>query len=264
MLIFRFFEAQNFIINKKFFLTKDNSHKIINVLRLKINDHISVFNDTNIEFIASITAVKSKLVEIEIIQSNEKNLESPIKIHLAQAIAKNDNMDWIIQKATELGVYKITPIITKKSIVKTADQQQKLLRWKSIAIAACCQSGRNIIPKINNPVYFDKFLLDLNLDLYYKFILSPRFPITATMNSHNKNYNHVNSKEQSKSWQPDLLDRNKEIILMIGSESGFTNEELISALNKQFSALTLGPRILRTETAPIVAISILQSKYGDL
>lgn len=264
MLIFRFFEAQNFVINKKFFLTKDNSHKIINVLRLKINDHISVFNDTNTEFMASITAIKSKLVEIEIIQVNYKNLESPIKIHLAQAIVKNDNMDWIIQKATELGVYKITPIITKKSIVKTTNQQQKLLHWQSIAIAACCQSGRNIITKINNPVYFDKFLLDPTLDLSYKFILSPRFPITATTNNQDTNYNNINAQEQQSSLQPDLLDLNKEIILMIGSESGFTNEELILALNKQFSVLTLGPRILRTETAPIVAISILQSKYGDL
>ncbi len=140
MHIFRFFEQQNFILNKKFFLTEQNSHKIISVLRLKVNSKIYLFNNTNIEFTARITnitaikTIKSKIIEIEILQAVHKNLESPLQIHLAQAVAKNDNMDWIIQKAVELGVHKITPIITKRTIVKiTAEKNKKLLlHWRSM------------------------------------------------------------------------------------------------------------------------------------
>lgn len=257
MHIFRFFEEQDFIVNKIFVLSQQNSHKIISVLRLQINSKIYLFNNTNIEFTAqiinikTIKNIKSKIVEIKILQAINKNLESPLKIHLAQAVAKNDNMDWVVQKAVELGVHKITPIITNRTIVKIAADKTKksLLHWQSIAISACCQCERNVVPIVNDIISFNDFIntSQQNIDPCNKFILSPS--IDFDNNYINKDIN---------------INPQQEIILVIGPEGGFNLEELKLAKQNQFLPLTFGPRILRTETASIVALSILQSKYGDL
>jgi len=251
----RFFDQQNFTVLNNFTLSEPNSHKIISVLKLPIGSIINIFNNsnTNIEFIAKITNIKNfknkknnKLIEIQILQAISNNLESPLKIHLAQAIAKHDNMDLIIQKSVELGVYQITPIITDRTIVKIAAHQliKKIEHWQAIAINACCQCGRNIIPKINSILSFNDFINNANTP--NKFILSP---INNSNNSHNLNNLDLNLT--------------KEITLVIGPEGGFTNTELTLAEQNQFHSLTIGPRILRTETAPIVALSVFQAKYGD-
>lgn len=240
----RFFEAQVFILNNNFILNEQNSHKIINVLRLAIDSIIKIFNNTNTEFIAKIINIKQKkIVEIIILAATPKNVESPLKIHLVQAIAKHDNMDIIIQKTTELGVYHITPIITDRTIVKINKQQltKKLEHWQLIAINACCQCGRTIVPKINNIILFKSFL-ESNFNTY-KFILSPQ---------KNINKNNLN------------LDINKEIYIIIGPEGGFSNQELMLAEQNQCVNINIGPRILRTETAAIAAVSVLQANYGDL
>lgn len=250
MNLFRFFEQQDFKINQTFLLNQANSHKIISVLRLQINSQIYLFNNTNYEFLAKIINIQSikkiKHIEIEIITATYKNLESSLKIHLVQAIPKNDNMDLIVQKAIELGVHTITPILTKRTIIKiTADKIiNKTMHWQSIAIAACAQCGRNIVPIINNVLSFDDFIkIDRqSAENHNKFILSP--------NTNTKSNININMQQ--------------EIIIIIGPEGGFSLEELDLAKQKNFRQLTFGPRILRTETAPIVALSILQSKYGDL
>ena len=252
----RFFELTNFTMLDKFILSEPNSHKIISVLKLPIGTIINIFNDSNnnMEFIAKITDLKilknKKLIEVTILQTISNNLESPLKIHLAQAIAKHDNMDLVIQKAVELGVYQITPVITERTIVKIAANQliKKLEHWQAIAINACCQCGRNIIPKINSVVYFNDFINNTNTP--NKFILSP---------------NNKNSDKNNKLDLNNLnLDLNQELLLVIGPEGGFSNQELAVTKQNKFSALTIGPRVLRTETAPIVALSIFQAKYGDL
>ena len=244
---YRFFEQQNFILNHKFILNKPNSHKIISVLRLQPDAIINIFNNTNLEFIAKIIDIKTnKLIEIQILQAIPKNLESPLKIHLAQAVAKHDNMDLIIQKAVELGVYEITPIITERTVVKIAANQisKKLEHWQAIATNACCQCGRNIVPKINDILFFKNFIINKNHGITPKFILS--------IINNNFNINKLN------------LDLTKQLALIIGPEGGFSTQELALAEQYQCIPITFGPRVLRTETAPIVALSILQAKYGDL
>ncbi len=250
MHIFRFFENEKFIVNNTYCLTQQNSHKIINVLRLKIDDQIYLFNNTNTEFTAKIIAInrttRSNIVEIIILQANYKNLESDLKIHVAQAIAKHDNMDWIIQKSTELGIDQITPIITKRTIKKISnDKSKKILHWQSIATAACAQCGRNIVPTINQIMYFDDFItINQSVDMSQKFILSPAPSASIVTNNYDFSA--------------------KKIMLIIGPEGGFSDEELKFASRQKFVPLTFGPRTLRTETAAITAISILQAKYGDL
>lgn len=247
----RFFELNNFTVNNKFILSQINSHKIINVLRLSLGAIITVFNNTNLEFIAKITDLKinkkNNLIEIIILKAIEKNLESMLKIHLVQAIAKHDNMDLIVQKATELGVNQITPIITERTIVKTNTNQitKKINHWQSIAINACCQCGRNIVPKVNELISFKDFIKNKILN---KFILTP-----------NTNFNNIDFNKFN--FNPEL---NQEICIIIGPEGGFNEQELSLATENECLALSLGPRILRTETASIACISILQAQYGDL
>jgi 16S rRNA (uracil1498-N3)-methyltransferase len=261
LLLSRLFENRQLAVGDIFELSIQNSHKVTNVLRLNVNQQVILFNNTNYQFTASINKIKSKQVQVKVSDTKYANLESPLKIHLVQAIATQQKMDFIIQKATELGVYKITPIITKKSKVKfkyLENQQQKAKHWEAIAIAACCQSGRNMLPVINQPIDFDDFLVDLlniessnmnSIDFNYhvcKLILSP----------------NLYPNNSIKNWRN--IELNQEIVLLVGSESGFTTEEEYSAIKKNFLVLNLGPRILRTETAPIAAISIFQAKYGDL
>lgn len=243
---YRFFEQQNFLINKTFILNQQNSHKIINVLRLSVNNIISIFNNTNTEYTAKITAIqKKKNIEIIILAAIEKNLESPLKIHLVQAIAKHDNIELIIQKATELGVHQITPVVTERTIIKINNliSAKKLEHWQKVAINASCQSGRTIVPKINNIILLNNFIINSN-NIKYKFILST--------NNKNNNFSEYN------------LNIEKEIILIIGPEGGFSEQELNLAVQYNFIKINMGPRILRTETAALAAVSVLQSRFGDL
>lgn len=247
----RFFEniqLQNGVTTK---LNYDNSCKIINVLKLKINQEIYLFNNTNFEFLSKIIEISNKAVYVEILNTIMHNLESPLKIHLAQAIAKYDNMDLIIQKSTELGVDEITPIISDRTIVKPKNHINKLDHWKKIAIAACTQCGRNLIPRINSIISFKDFINNIPQqatikEQSLKLILSPSVLLPL----------------------PNLLDNQfntyKKIWIIIGPEGGFTSSELNLAHQHQFNLRSLGPRILRTETAPIAIISILQAKFGDL
>jgi len=163
---------------------------------------------------------------------------------LVQAIAKNDNMDLIIQKAVELGVHQVTPIITERTIVKIATNQitKKIDHWQSIAINACCQCGRNIIPKVNPALVFNDFIKN---NFFNKFILSPTIKFL-------------------KDGQKLQMDLAKEIILLIGPEGGFSNKEMELAVQNQYLPINIGPRVLRTETASLVALSIFQYQYGDL
>lgn len=242
---YRFFEQQNFLVNQSFILNPQNSHKIINVLRLSTNNIINIFNNTNIEYTAKIIGTKNKKnIEIIILSASEKNLESPLKIHLVQAIAKHDNMDFVIQKATELGVQQITPVVTARTIIKINNLAltKKAEHWQAIATSASCQSGRNIVPKINNIILLNDFIINSN-NIKYKFILSP---------DHNHKINNYN------------LNQPQEIILTIGPEGGFSEQELHLAAQYNFIKINMGPRILRTETAALAAVSVLQSKFGDL
>lgn len=160
-------------------------------------------------------------------------------------------MDLIVQKSTELGVNEITPIISDRTIVKPKNYTNKLDHWRKIAIAACAQCGRNLIPRINSIISFKDFIKIVNQqptinEQFLKLILSPSGLLPL----------------------PNLLDNQfntyKKIWIIIGPEGGFTPSELNLAHQNQFNLRSLGPRILRTETAPMAIISILQAKFGDL
>lgn len=237
----RIFEPSELKIHSTLELNENAAHHLARVLRSKIGEQIILFNGRGGEYLAEITKIDKKGVAVRILSFNEKNVESPINIHLAQGIARGEKMDFIIQKAIELGVTHITPLITTRSNVRLDNErsEKRLAHWRAVAISACEQSGRTIVPEIFATTTLDKYLDKAEADL--RFVLTP----------------HTQEK------LPQHSSSIKNIHILIGPEGGLDEIEIKTALNKGFLALSLGPRILRTETASIAAISVLQTKFGD-
>lgn len=223
-------------------LSLDAGHHVSVVLRMVPGDALTLFCGDNREFLTTIESVHKKKVTVVIHEMRTMNRESDCKIHLAQGISKGERMEWVIQKATELGVASITPLITARCSVKQDKDRltKKHTQWESIAIAACEQSGRNRIPKIHSLLRLDVFLQQCQTKS--KLILHPG---------------------ANQSWRNGGIN-NQEITLVVGSEGGFTEEEIKQAIAHQFQLMSLGPRVLRTETAALAAISVLQAMHGDL
>ena len=179
---------------------------------------------------------------VEITTVNDVNRESTRAIHLAQAISKGERMELVIQKAVELGFTSITPLLTARCVVRLDAERlaKKQAQWHAIAIAACEQSGRNQLPIIHQTCSLDIYLQQCQA--ITKLVLHP---------------------STAKSWR-DYTFTTGDIALLIGPEGGLSEEEVNQATAMQFQPLCLGPRILRTETAAIAAISVLQAISGDL
>lgn len=212
------------------------------VLRMEQGEQLTLFNGDNREFAASIEKVKKKQVLVRIDSVLEVNRESPLKIHLAQAISKGDRMEMVMQKSVELGVACITPVITERCQVKIDKEKvaKKMHQWRNIVIGACEQCGRNQIPELRQPVYLEQFVKEAKEHL--RFILHPAF---------------------NKTWR-DYPVQLPDVALIIGPEGGLSDEEITLTSDYGFLPLSLGPRVLRTETAAITALSVLQAVGGDL
>ncbi len=240
--IIRIFQAGHFELGQTIELSEEAGHHVGVVLRMQLGMHLTLFCGDNREFQAIITDIRKKKVTVNITAVQTMNRESPRNIHLAQAISKGDRMEWVIQKAVELGVKSITPLITAHCAVKLDDARltKKQQQWQAIAISACEQSGRNYVPLIHPVHSFESYLQ--HRDTSFKLILHP----TGAQSFH------------------DLHFAAGDITLLIGPEGGLSEEEVCRAKFNQFVSICLGPRILRTETAAIAALSILQAIAGDL
>lgn len=223
-------------------LTPEAANHLVRVLRFEVNDQFTVFNGDGGEYLAKIIEIKKQQVVIHIESYKNHSVESPLKIHLGQAISRNEKMDFTIQKAVELGVTAITPLTTERCGVKlSADRwEKKLQHWQGVITSACEQSGRNFIPTIYPPMVLSQWLARSQADL--KMILHP----VGTKKIH------------------DLKNHPQSIDLLVGPEGGFDELEINMAQQHQFISLQLGPRILRTETAALVAITTMQCLWGDL
>jgi len=212
------------------------------VLRKQSGDELILFSGNNKEYLTRIETVNKKKVGVLILQVEEQSRESPLQMHLGQAISKGEKMEYIVQKAVELGVSSITPLLTERCAVKIEKQRllKKQQQWQAIAISACEQCGRNQVPVIHTPMLFNEFVQQPNSAT--RFILHP---------------------EGGKSWR-DWQHHLDALTIIIGPEGGLTELELNQASQHDFAPITLGPRVLRTETAAITALSIFQAVFGDL
>jgi 16S rRNA (uracil1498-N3)-methyltransferase len=220
------------------------ANHITRVLRLRAGDTISVFNGSGTEFAASIGEFRKESVLVDVQGERAVDRESPLSITLAQGISRGERMDWIIQKATELGTSRIVPLRTERSVVRLDTQQaeKKVQHWRAIAIAACEQCGRNRVPEITLPADPFEFVRGAGGAGGTGLLLSPAADVSI---------------DQITVGAPGVC-------VLIGPEGGLTETEQAVALRSGFTSVRLGPRVLRTETAAIAAVTLLQHRFGDL
>ncbi len=238
----RIYQPGNYDSGQLLELSPEAGQHVGVVLRMQPGEQLTLFCGDNREFEVTIESVKKKQVWVRVGEAHYKNRESSLNIHLAQAISKGDRMELVMQKSVELGVYSITPLIAERCAVKLDAERiaKKLHQWQNIVIAACEQSGRNTVPVVHPPVHLDEYIQTTRPGL--KLILHPN---------------------RSKTWRDYPLQQT-DVSLVIGPEGGFCDEEVDLACKYGYLALSLGPRILRTETAAITALSVLQAVGGDL
>jgi 16S rRNA (uracil1498-N3)-methyltransferase len=229
-------------------LTGSAAGHVSRVLRLRVGDAHIVFNGHGGEYAAGIHAVQDDAVTVVVGEHRLTERESPLAITLAQGISRGERMDLVVQKATELGVARLIPVLTERSVVKLdgAQAQRKLAHWQAIAVAACEQSARTHVPQIEMPVTLAALLLGDAMpapgDGVARLLLSP-----------------VGGQRVQ-----DLAGPLTKVSVLIGPEGGLTPAEIDEARAAGFNAVRLGPRVLRTETAAIAALALLQQRFGDL
>lgn len=238
----RVFINQKVVSGEAIFLSTDKTHHVLHVLRLDVGDQIQLFNNSGFEFKAKIIEAKKKAIQVEVGESSECDSESPLEITLYLAVSRGPHMDFSIQKAVELGVKVIIPIISEFSNIKLMGHrvENKMTHWKKIIIGAAEQCGRNTLAELQSPVTFNESI-NLHNDSK-KLILHPG--VGQTMSKININ--------------------NNKLALMIGPEGGFSEAEFQKALDNNYIPVNLGPRILRTETAVVCSLSNAQQLWGDL
>lgn len=215
------------------------AHYMGRVLRLSVNDPVQLFDGSGLEFLGTISQITKKSLMVNLTKQLTGLGESPLYTHLGQGLARGEKMDFVIQKATELGVSEITPLFTGRSEVRLTEERtdKRIAHWQQVAISACEQSGRSKIPIIHPPQSVSEWAATVQADL--KLML------------------HLIAEPMGTYQKPASL------ALLIGPEGGFTDEEIALAQQHEFQQVHLGSRVLRTETAPIVALSIAQQLWGD-
>ena len=224
-------------------LTRSAAAHIGKSLRLIENDELRLFNGDGFDYRGQIIHVERNKTIVLIGERIQVTSESPASLTLLQGVCRNARMDILIQKSTELGVHRIIPVICHRSIARIgADRAaRKIAHWQNIATSACEQCGRARIPTISPPCKPDMAIKEVPVDAT-KLLLDP-------------------AGEHSIEAE---LYAGKPVVLFIGPEGGLTNDETAAATEAGFKRIQLGPRVLRTETAPITALSIIQFLIGDL
>ena len=226
-----------------FDLPPDAAHHASRVLRLRAGDPVQIFDGLGNERHGTIAEPGGKGVVVDNIAAVHCDRESPLKVILAQALSSSEKMDWVIQKATELGAAEIQPIDTERSVARLSAERaaKRLEHWRQVAISACEQCGRNTLPQIHAPQDIMAWLQKMRNVADTKFILLPQGASAL----------RAQAQPQGR------------IALLIGAEGGFTHAESDAALRCGFVPVRLGARVLRTETAAIAGLAALLTLWGD-
>lgn len=246
----KFFVNEEQIRDNEIDIINDDINHIKNVLRLNIGDKIEICNMSNSKnFLCEITELNSEFVRCSVLEEIETNSEPNVYLHIFQGLPKADKMETIIQKCTEIGISEITPVIMKRCVAKLDDKtsSKKNLRWQKIAEVAAKQSKRDKIPQVNFPISIK--------NIYEKI---KNYDIVLVAYEDEKN---TNIKELLKELKP----REKlNIAVVIGPEGGIEENEIEELKDIGAKVVTLGKRILRTETAPIVIASIIMYEFDEM
>ncbi|RJT41580.1 16S rRNA (uracil(1498)-N(3))-methyltransferase [Rahnella woolbedingensis] len=242
MRIPRIYHPQPLTADSEIALSEDAANHVGRVLRMQPGQAIQLFDGSNQVFEASITQVDKKSVRVSLSEGVLSDNESPLNLHLGQVISRGEKMEFTIQKSIELGVNTITPLFSERCGVKLDGErlEKKLQQWQKIAIAACEQCGRNRIPEIRPAMQLEAWCAEQDDSL--KLNLHPR--ASHSINTLPLPVSHVR--------------------LLIGPEGGLSADEIAMTSGYGFTDILLGPRVLRTETTALTAITALQVRFGDL
>lgn len=241
MRIPRIFTEQSLQTGSDIELDENASRHVGKVLRMQAGRELVLFDGRGGEYTATITDVGKKVVCVAINEFHDVERESPLAIHLGIGISRGERMDWVLQKATELGVARITPLFTERTEVKLTGPrlEKKQQHWQQILVSACEQCQRNTLPQLQTAQRIDDWWPDVTETS--RFVLHHRTDVSLS-----------------------ATEKPASVALVIGPEGGLSDVEIQRAQQHEFQPLALGPRVFRTETAPIAAISVLQYLWGDL
>ena len=222
----------------------DQARYVSRVRRMRSGDQLVLFDGGGDEYPAVITSTGKNAVHVEVGQRREKSVETPLSITLVQGLSRGDRMDHVIQKATEVGVSRIIPVSTEFSVVRLDGKRasSRVKHWRGVAASACEQCGRNRLPEIDPPDKLLNVLGALREEPVTRIVLQPG--AAKTLRS------------------IDVADVG--LVVLIGPEGGFSDQEIEHAGAAGFDAVSFGPRILRTETAAVAVLTALQTLFGDL
>ncbi len=222
------------------------AHHAVRVLRLRQGDGLTLFNGAGGEYAARIVGCERARVLVEVLERRDTERESPLSITLVQALQAGERMDLTVQKAVELGVDRIVPVISRRSVVRLSDQRaaRRLEHWRGIVAASCEQCGRNRLPEVVVPEGLEHWLARGAEAGVQRLMLAP-----------------AGRHSLASLAAPSTGGR---VQLLVGAEGGLAPEEIVMARLAGFLSLRLGPRILRTETAGLAALAAIQFLWGDL
>ncbi|MCL1091586.1 16S rRNA (uracil(1498)-N(3))-methyltransferase [Shewanella profunda] len=238
----RIYQPQPLAINQPLNLDEDGAAHIGKVLRMGNGEHISLFNGDGNDYLAEIVDAGKKHVTVKVLSCEANLSESPLNLHLGQVISRGDRMEFTIQKSVELGVNTITPLFSDRCGVKLNGErlEKKIQQWQKIVVSACEQSGRSQVPEVRPAMDLHDWCSE---------------PTSALkLNLHPRAAHGINGLDLA----------HTRVRLLIGPEGGLSAEEIAMTETYQFTDVLLGPRVLRTETASLTAITALQLRFGDL
>jgi 16S rRNA (uracil1498-N3)-methyltransferase len=236
---FRLYVNQPLSANTHVALSDDRAHYLGKVLRATPGTPLCLFNDSGLEYTATVNAVTKHEVLVAVEEGHDPGTESPLRTLLALGISRGERMDYAIQKSTELGVSRIQPLFTTHCEVKLdgSRQDKRIDHWQQVAISACEQSGRVKVPEVLPPLALSAFVARCEATLKLLFDQAETLTLGGPAPA-------------------------GEVALLIGPEGGLAPEEIALARQAGFQGIRLGPRILRTETAPVAALAVLQQLWG--
>lgn len=260
----RRFVNQPLMIGEEITLQDEDYNYIARVLRSRENDPITLFNGEGGEYHGNIVEITKRHLTIKLKKYNPINRTSKIEIHLLQSLAKGEKMELILQKSTELGVTSITPLATERSVMhlKKDQTEKRLERWNNIIYSACEQCELNIPPILNDPLSLEKWISNILPTLNTTVItLAPT--ATHSLGSFLKHFEYPQDQNKKNANEGSHTAKTHTFTIVIGPEGGLTDEEITALQNAGAQSVSLGSRILRTETAALSVISTLQGLIGD-
>lgn len=239
----RYFIKSEQLVNQQAIITGDDVHHIRDVMRASIGDQIMLCTCDKTSYLVQVIGLKKEEVKVQVVEKKEMHAELPIFVTIAQGITKGDKFDWVLQKATECGASAFVPVAMKRSVAKVDAKKadKKVERWQKIVLEAARQSHRQVVPTVSFPV-----------DINGLIAMTSQYDVCLFAYE-----GHGVDASRELARAIDRFDTGMRVLILIGPEGGIDESEVDDLMKAGFTAVGLGPRILRTETAPIYIMSAI-------